>query len=81
MNTRGSWKQLGKTSKTPSRIRKLELILEAEINAKELTTRQLQEVEKKLPRTGALSEDDLLWISPTATIEETIERSVSINTP
>ena len=59
-----------KTSKTASRVRKLELKLEAEINAKELTTRQLQEIEKTLPGTGALSIYDLLWISPTATIGE-----------
>ena len=36
-----------KASKTASRVRKLELKLEAEINAKELTTRRLQEIEKK----------------------------------
>ena len=59
-----------KASKTASRVRKLELKLEAEINAKELTTRRLQDIEKKIPGTGALSKYDLLWISPTATIEE-----------
>ena len=59
-----------KASKRCSRVRKLELKLEAEINAKDLTTRQLQEIDKTLPGTGALSIYDLLWISPTATIEE-----------
>ena len=44
-----------KASKTASRVRKLELKLEPGINAKELTTLQLQEIEKKLPGTGALS--------------------------
>ena len=61
---------LKKASKTASRVRKLELNLEAEIYAKELTTRRLQEIEKKLRGTGALSIYNLLWISPTATIEE-----------
>ena len=59
-----------KASKTASRVRKLELKLEAEINAKELNTRRLQEIEKTLPGAGALSIYDLLWILPTATIEE-----------
>ena len=60
-------------SKTASSVRKLELKLEEEINAKELTTRRLQEIEKKLPGARALSIYDLLWILPTATIEK-IER-------
>ena len=59
-----------KASKTASRLRKLELKLEAELNAKELTTRRLQEIEKLLPGTGAFSIYNLPWISPTATIEE-----------
>ena len=59
-----------KASKTASRVRKLELKLETEINAKELTTRRLQEIEKMLPGTGALSIYDLFSISSTATIEE-----------
>ena len=59
-----------KVSKTASSVRKLELKLDAEIKAKELTTRRLQEIEKKLPGAGALSLYDLLWILPTATIEE-----------
>ena len=59
-----------KASKTASRVRKLEIKLEAEINAKELTARRLQDIEKKLPGTGALSIYDLIWIFPTATIEE-----------
>ena len=49
-----------KASKTASRVRKLELKLEAEINAKELTTRRLQEIKKKLPCAGAFSIYDLL---------------------
>ena len=73
MNTRGggAGSSSAESFKTASRVKKLELKLEAEINAKELTTRRLQEIEKKLPGTGALSKYDLLWISSTATIEET----------
>ena len=39
------------SAKTASRVRKLVLKLEPEINAKELTTRRLQKIEKKLPGT------------------------------
>ena len=56
-----------KASKT---ARKSELKLEAEINANELTTRRLQEIEKKLTGTRALSIYDLLWILPTARVKE-----------
>ena len=47
--------------KTESRVKRLEIKLQAEINANELNGKRLQEMEKNLPCNEPLAECDLLW--------------------
>ena len=60
-----------KDLKMAAKIKSLEIKLKAEINPKELMAKGLQVTEKRSPCDELLSLYDLLWVSPTASIEKT----------